>query len=57
MGGTVVKFLLQVRAGVAGHIQVGIKNFVTKSSKSATIGNGDSGILMNGYFQVFVSLR
>lgn len=24
VGGTVVKFLLQVRAGVAGHIQAGI---------------------------------
>lgn len=43
--------------GVAGRIQAGIKTFVTKASKSVTIGNRDSGILMNGYFQVLVSFR
>lgn len=57
MGGTVVKFLLQVRAGVAGRIQAWIKNFTTKASNSATIGNGDFEILMDGYFQVLVSFR
>lgn len=57
LGGTVVKFLLHVRAGVVGHIQAGIKNVVTKASNSASIGNGDSEILMNGHFQVLVSFR